>query len=147
MAELKKDLNPELFYNDINNLISKNIVDGSPNSTIFANDISKLANERSKEFFNSRYNRDCRVEYTDYHTEYMICMIALMSMSWSIVNLRNKTENGHCQNNTPDHRHPNKNPPLCHSGSQFHKEFYDDLIISFENILNKARSNSPEALR
>jgi hypothetical protein len=147
MAELKKDLNPELFYNNINNLISKNKANGSLNFTIFANDLSKLANDKSKEFFNSRYNRDCRVGYTDCNVEYMMWMIALMSVSWSIINLRNKTENGHCQNNTPDHGHPNKNPPLCHHGSEFHKEFYNDCILSFENILNNLRSNSPEALR
>jgi len=47
-------------------------------------------------FFNYRYNRDCRIECNDPHNEYIMWTIAFMSMSCSIVNLRNKIENGRC---------------------------------------------------
>ena len=58
--------------------------------------------------------------------------LASISMSWIFTNLKRKTENVHCQN--VDHKHQDRNPRLCHIGSEFHKESYYECLKSLEDI-------------
>jgi hypothetical protein len=71
-------------------------------------------------------------------------MLGLMTTSWIIINLRSKVIDGHCQN--IQHAHGAKNPRLCSKGSQFHKQFFDDVLASYNDILTLAKSNSPEII-
>ena len=68
--------------------------------------------------------------------------LALISMSWILNNLRNKIENGHCQNT--EHAHGEKTPRLCPKGGQFHKELYIECLNSFKEIVQTAEQNTPK---
>jgi hypothetical protein len=59
--------------------------------------------------------------------------MALMFMSWSITNLKRKTQNGHCQN--IDHPHGDMNPRRCQEGTKFHQELYDEYIKTLKDLL------------
>jgi len=72
-------------------------------------------------------------------------MLAMITMSWSIRNLKGKVEVGSCYNTTT-HQHGAKEPRLCSVGSQFHKKFYDECIRTFEDIVNIANGNVPKII-
>jgi hypothetical protein len=85
---------------------------------------------------------ECKLNYKMQSTENRMWTLALISMSWILNNLRNKTENGHCQN--IEHIHGEKTPRLCHKGSQFHKELYNDCLISFKEIVQSVEQFPPK---
>lgn len=58
--------------------------------------------------------------------------MALMFVSWSITNLKRKTQNGHCQN--IDHPHGNTNPRYSQEGTKFHRELYNECIKTFQDL-------------
>ena len=52
--------------------------------------------------------------------------MALMFMSWSVTNLKRKTQNGHCQN--IDHPHGDTNPRLVKKEQYFIKNFTMNVL-------------------
>ena len=80
----------------------------------------------------------CQISYDYKNAEYVIWVMALMFMSWSITNLKRKTQNGHCQN--INHPHGDTNPRLCEEGTKFHRELYNECVESFRGLLNHSNS-------
>jgi hypothetical protein len=70
--------------------------------------------------------------------------LALVSMSWILFNLKAKTEAGHCQNT--NHTHGERAPRLCRTGSQFHKELYDECLTSFKEMVHIAEKDPPKEI-
>jgi hypothetical protein len=67
-----------------------------------------------------------------------------MTLSWLKINIKKKTENGHCHN--PAHE-PKVNKPIgCSIGSKFQKRLYDDYLKILEDFVKAARESSPTAL-
>jgi hypothetical protein len=87
-----------------------------------------------------RKDDECRISYDHNNIEYLVWVMALMFMSWSITNLKRKTRNGYCQN--IDHPHRDTNPRLCQEGTTFHREFYNECVRTFRDLL--IHSNSEE---
>ncbi len=88
--------------------------------------------EASKYLVNRKQD-ECRVSYDHNNVEYILWVMALMFMSWSVTNLKRKTENGHCQN--IDHPHGDTNPRLCKEGTIFHQELYSECVKTFKDLL------------
>jgi len=70
--------------------------------------------------------------------------LALISLSWILNNLKEKTEDGHCHNT--NHEHGDINPRLCPIGSQFHKDLYDECLNSFKEILQVYKDHPPKVI-
>jgi hypothetical protein len=69
-------------------------------------------------------------------------MLGLMALSWLKVDLKKKTENGHCHN--PVHKAKDTNKPAsCPIGSNFHKDLYSDYISVLEVFVNNVRNSAP----
>jgi hypothetical protein len=80
--------------------------------------------------------------YSYLHTESIMLMLGLMALSWLKVDLRKKTENGHCHN--PIHKAKDTNKPAsCSIGSNFHKDLYSDYISALEDFVNNVRNSAP----
>lgn len=76
--------------------------------------------------------------------EHDMLMLAIITMSWTIRNLKGKVEVGSCHN--LQHEHGSQEPRLCTIGSQFHKGFYDECLKTFEDIVKIAKNSAPKAL-
>jgi hypothetical protein len=70
--------------------------------------------------------------------------LALISLSWILNNLKEKTEDGHCHN--INHEHGDVNPRLCPLGSQFHKDLYDECLNSFKEMLQVSKDHPPKVI-
>ena len=69
----------------------------------------------------------------------MLCLIVL---SWVKVNLKKKTENGHCHN--PTHRTTQTNKMAnCQIRSDFHGKLYSDYISMLEDFVESVKSYTP----
>ncbi|MFL6321141.1 MAG: hypothetical protein ACJ72Q_11755 [Nitrososphaeraceae archaeon] len=69
-------------------------------------------------------------------------MLGLMALSWLTVNIKKKTENGHCHN--PIHKAKETNKPSgCPIGSNFHRDLYSDYISILEDFVNNVRNSAP----
>jgi hypothetical protein len=73
-------------------------------------------------------------------------MLGLIVLSWLKVNLKEKTENGHCHNPTHTLTSTTKSPN-CHVGSIFHKELYDDFINVLEDFLRLVKDGKPTSIK
>jgi len=104
------------------------------------NCISKILNE-----FNDRHQDECKLSYTREHLEYLIWARVLLLMSWILILLKHKVEEGHCRNE-PSHRHGSQHM-LCPQGSKFHLDFYNECLQSLENIIESAKLNPPKLVR
>jgi hypothetical protein len=72
-------------------------------------------------------------------------MVGLMALSWLKVNLKKKTENGHCHN--PIHKAKDTNKPAsCPIGSNFHRDLYSDYISILEDFVNNVRDSAPSQI-
>jgi hypothetical protein len=59
-------------------------------------------------------------------------MLAVTVLSWLTVDLKKKTENGHCHNPV----HTQAENTYCSIGSQFHKQLCSDYINILEDFHN-----------
>jgi hypothetical protein len=80
--------------------------------------------------------------YSYLHTENIMLMLGLMALSWLKVNLKKKTENGHCHNSMHKAKDTNK-AASCPIGSNFHKYLYSDYISILEDFVNNVRNSAP----
>jgi hypothetical protein len=64
-----------------------------------------------------------------------------MALSWLKVNIKKKTENGHCRN--PIHKTTENKPAGCSIGSKFHKALYDDYQSLLENFISIVNDCTP----
>ena len=127
------------FYDSIQSLIA---LRAEPNLLVQKlNDVVML---NIRLILQSRATPECKISYGEDHIENIIWMLSLMTTSWILINLKSKVNDGHCYN--IQHTHGADSPRLCSIGSQFHKEFFDDVLGSFNDILTLAKSNSPEVI-
>jgi hypothetical protein len=59
-------------------------------------------------------------------------MLAVTVLSWLTIDLKKKTENGHCHNPV----HTQAENTYCSIGSQFHKQLCSDYINILEDFLD-----------
>jgi hypothetical protein len=95
--------------------------------------LGEISPVEANNYLEKRKQDECLISYDHNNVEYVIWVLSLMFMSWSVTNLKRKTENGHCQN--INHSHGDKNPRLCQEGTKFHQEFYDEYIKTFKDLL------------
>ena len=95
--------------------------------------LGEISPIEANNYLEKRKQDGCLVSYDHNNVEYVIWVLSLMFMSWSVTNLKRKTQNGHCQN--VNHSHSDKNPRLCQEGTKFHQEFYDEYIKTFKDLL------------
>jgi len=69
-------------------------------------------------------------------------MLGIMILSWLKVNLKKKTENGHCYNSLHTRTETNKSAS-CSIGSNFHKDLYIDYISTLEDFVSSVRACTP----
>ena len=86
--------------------------------------------------------KDCEVYYGPLALENRAWTISLFLMSWILYNLKNKAENGHCNN--INHAHKNKDPRNCEKGKAFHSKKYIECLKSFKNIIDSFEKNPPK---
>jgi hypothetical protein len=90
------------------------------------------------------HNEEYATAYGAYNIETTMFVLGLMTLSWLKINIKKKTENGHCRN--PDHEPKQNKPTACSIGSKFHKRLYDDYLRILEGFVKASRESSPTAL-
>lgn len=92
---------------------------------------------RSREYSDKPTQNECSnkeeeiTQYSYLHNVSTLLTLALMLLSWLKINLKKKTENGHCHN--PTHRTSETNEPAnCPIGSEFHRKLYSDYVSILE---------------
>ena len=78
--------------------------------------------------------------------EYLMWMNSLVSMAWLLINIKNKTEHGHCHN--PIHNESQKQIGYtnCVTGSAYHVRFYENIVSSLEQLLKYANEHRPNTI-
>ena len=89
-------------------------------------------------------NEEYATTYGAYNIETTMFVLGLMTLSWLKINIKKKTENGHCRN--PAHEPKENKPTGCSIGSQFHKRLYDNYLKVMEEFVKASRKSSPTAL-
>ena len=150
----KKQLDPDAFYLAIQDIFAvfgppygaadnKIIPNGFFWSSLAINAILRSQEYSAEPTQNQCSNKEEEItRYSYLHTESVMLMLGLMALSWLKVDLKKKTENGHCHN--PMHKAKDTNKPAsCPIGSNFHKDLYSDYISVLEDFVNNARTNAP----
>lgn len=150
----KKQLDPDAFYLAIQDIFAvfgppygaadnKIIPNGFLWSSLAINAILRSQEYSAEPTQNQCSNKEEEItRYSYLHTESVMLMLSLMALSWLKVDLKKKTENGHCHN--PMHKAKDTNKPAsCPIGSNFHKDLYSDYISVLEDFVNNARTNAP----
>ena len=151
-----KEIDVEVFYTVIDDLSREVgppfVLAGShiiPNGTFWALLVYKTI-ERGREFSANPTQRECSkseenaTAYGPYNIETTMFVLGLMTLSWLKINIKKKTENGHCRN--PIHEPKESKPTGCSIGSKFHKQLYDDYLKILEDFVKVSRESSPTAL-
>jgi hypothetical protein len=122
------------FHEHVQSLVSKN---SQLNLQNFVLDLlnSKLFKLPEKE------SKDCQIEYKFNNLEFRMWSLALLSTSWIVTMLKQKTEDGHCSNVA--HEHGKREPRKCHAGHDFHLDIYNECVSSFKDIIKIAEENQP----
>ena len=103
---------------------------------------------QSREYSNEPTQNQCSnkedeiTQYSYLHTETGMLMLGIMVLSWLKVNLKKKTENGHCYNSLHTRTETNKSAS-CSIGSNFHKDLYIDYISILEDFVSSIRACTP----
>ncbi len=66
-------------------------------------------------------------------------MLGIMALSWLKVNLKKKTENGHCHNSLHNTTETNKSAN-CLIGSNFHRDLYIDFASLLEDFVSNIKA-------
>jgi hypothetical protein len=80
--------------------------------------------------------------YGGHNYETNMLILGLMALSRLKVNIKKKTENGHCTNPIYNTTKNNK-PAGCYIGSKFHKALYDDYQSLLENFIGRVKDCTP----
>jgi hypothetical protein len=144
---------PNIFYEDIEALIT--ITGGPAGNTSrgivvpnlnFLMGLAYIAATRGNEFGTSPSQIQCDpanpTGYGPINVETMMLMLGLISLSWLKVNIKKKTQNGHCRNRS----HSQTGPAMCSIGSAFHKELYDDLASIVRQLVSKLEDCTPNVI-
>lgn len=150
----KKQLDPDAFYLAIQDIFSafgppygaadnKIIPNGFFWSSLAINVILRNQEYSGEPTQNQCSNKEEEItRYSYLHTESTMLMLGLMALSWLTVNIKKKTENGHCHN--PIHKAKETNKPSgCPIGSNFHRDLYSDYISILEDFVNNVRNSAP----
>jgi hypothetical protein len=81
-------------------------------------------------------------QYSYLHTETGMLMLGIMVLSWLKVNLKKKTENGHCHNSLHPRTETNKFTS-CQIGSNFHRDLYNDYTSILEDFVRNVKACTP----
>ena len=77
-----------------------------------------------------------------WHTETTLFMLTVTALSWLTIDLKKKTENGHCHN--PVHTQAEKEILLTvQLESKFHKQLYSDYVKVLEDFLKTIKERTP----
>ena len=149
-----KQLDPNAFYSSIEEIFATfGPPYGAADNKIVANGFfwSSLAINtllRSREYSDNPTQKECSnkeeeiTQYSYLHNESTLLMLGLMVLSWVKVNLKKKTENGHCHN--PTHRTTQTNKTTnCPIGSDFHGKLYSDYILMLEDFVESVKACTP----
>jgi hypothetical protein len=102
----------------------------------------------SREYSNEPTQNQCSnkedeiTQYSYLHTETGMLMLGIMVLSWLKVNLKKKTENGHCHNSLHTSADTNKSAS-CPIGSKFHRDLYNDYASILEDFVKSVRACTP----
>lgn len=154
---IKKNLDLESFYKEVNDIFDKRgsleekIGRGRILELVFLDMLWLKAQQKVDEYIGIQSENQCSVEnpvqYTSGHFEPILWMLGLISLSWLIVNLKSKTEDGHCynktlhQSNLDTHGHP-----MCSICSTFHKGFYDSLLSTLNQLVEFGSAQNPSVI-
>jgi hypothetical protein len=89
-------------------------------------------------------NEEYATAYGPYNIETVMFVLGLITLSWFKINIKKKTENGHCRN--PAHESKENKPTGGSIGSKFHKQLYDNYLKVIEEFVKVSRESSPTAL-
>ena len=150
----KKQLDPDAFYSSIQDVFASfGPPYGAADNKIIPNGFfwSSLAINvllQSREYSDEPTQNQCSnkedeiTQYSYLHTETGMLMLGIMVLSWLKVNLKKKTENGHCYNSLHTRTETNKSAS-CSIGSNFHKDLYIDYISILEDFVSSVRACTP----
>lgn len=150
----KQQLDPDAFYSSIQDVFASfGPPYGAADNKIIPNGFfwSSLAINvllQSREYSDEPTQNQCsnkEDEITQYgylHTETGMLMLGIMVLSWLKVNLKKKTENGHCYNSLHTRTETNKSAS-CSIGSNFHSDLYTDYISILEDFVSSVRACTP----
>jgi hypothetical protein len=145
--------NPEEFYLALEELFgqfgppfgagdSKLIPNGFFWSALAVNILLKTREYSANPVQNECSSKDEEVtQYTFMHTETTLLMVALAVLSWLTIDIKKKTDEGHCHN--PVHTQAGNKPGKCSIGSKFHMQLYNDYVKLLENFLNTVKQKTP----
>ena len=150
----KKQLDSDALYSSIQDTFASfGPPFGAADNKIIPNDFfwSSLAVNvllHSREYSNEPTQNQCSnkedeiTQYSYLHTETGMLMLGIMVLSWLKVNLKKKTENGHCHNSLHISADTNKSAS-CPIGSNFHKGLYNDYASILEDFVKSVRACTP----
>src|SRR5215467_4590312 len=82
-------------------------------------------------------NEEYATAYGPYNIETTMFVLVLITFSWLKINIKKKTENGHCRN--PAHESKENKPTEYSIGSKFHKRLYDNYLKIIEEFVEASR--------
>ena len=150
----KKQLDSGAFYSSIQDVFASfGPPYGAADNKIIPNGFfwSSLAVNvllHSREYSNEPTQNQCSnkedeiTQYSYLNTETCMLMLGIMVLSWLKVNLKKKTENGHCLNSLHTRTDTNKSPS-CPIGSNFHRDLYNDYESILEDFVKSVRACTP----
>ena len=150
----KKELDSDAFYSSIQDIFASfGPPYGAADNKIIPNGFfwSSLAVNvllRSREYSDEPTQNQCSnkedeiTQYSYLHTETGMLMLGIMVLSWLKVNLKKKTENGHCRNSLHTITETNKSAS-CLIGSNFHRDLYNDYASLLQDFVNNVKACTP----
>ena len=148
---LKRPFNIEPCYVEIQELVEHRgpllvLLNNSPiYNASFLVELVKLALKKGLEYSFQPKQEECDKEnitgYGPGDMETVMLMIGLICFSWLSLNIKRKTDEGHCRNP----KHPLKDGhAYCSIGKGFHGKLYDDLLRILEEITHSMKVNTPK---
>jgi hypothetical protein len=153
----KKQIDPDAFYSSIQDLFASfGPPYGAADNKIVPNGFfwSSLAVNlllHSREYSDAPTQNQCSnkegeiTQYSYLHTETVMLMLGIMTLSWLKVNLKKKTENGHCHNSIHVRIKTNESAN-CQIGSKFHRDLYNDYTSALEDFVKNLRTSTPNPI-
>ena len=111
-------------------IVQDQIKEGTNINILLNNIMATLNSFESSEVYKSE---KCSVSYYKDSLELTMWNLSVLIMSWTLMNLKHKVEEGHCHN--IDHPHGDQNPRKCSDGSKFHYILYQKCIKSMYDTL------------
>jgi hypothetical protein len=113
----------------------------------FLGALVNLAIQKEAEYSALPVQNKCdTINFTKYDyasVETIMLMTGLISLSWLSINIKKKTEDGHCHN--PTHELKNGHP-YCEIGSKFHRKLFDDLVRILQELTGDVKACTPNVI-